>query len=200
MRAALAPLMSSDLSTWRTPENVLALVRDVYYGEVAVDRRTALIVDRFWSYVARGRRDECWTWLRGLDKDGYGKFQWGPRGAQVHVKAHRLALALATRKDGEVAMHSCDTPSCCNPDHLRWGSQAENRADCVSKGRHAKGATHGSVSHPESVPRGENHYKIKRRLVRRPWVPRGVDIHAARGTGNVPEGRGLRGHGHDSRR
>lgn len=32
-------------------------------------------------------------------------------------------------------MHSCDTPNCINPEHLRHGTQADNIADMVAKGR-----------------------------------------------------------------
>ena len=32
-------------------------------------------------------------------------------------------------------LHFCDTPLCVNPDHLFLGTQADNVADCIAKGR-----------------------------------------------------------------
>lgn len=62
------------------------------------------------------------------------------------VAAHRIAFELAFRPllPGEVVRHLvCDNPPCVNPAHLAAGSRADNRADCVAKGRQAKGSDHG---------------------------------------------------------
>ncbi|WP_434452948.1 HNH endonuclease signature motif containing protein [Lentzea sp. E54] len=51
--------------------------------------------------------------------------------------------------------HHCDTPSCCNPDHLYWGTQSENMQDCVRRGRyraHNAEKTHCSRGHELSGP------------------------------------------------
>lgn len=40
---------------------------------------------------------------------------------------------------GRVVRHKCDTPSCCNPDHLVIGTLADNSRDCVVRGRHKTG-------------------------------------------------------------
>ena len=42
-----------------------------------------------------------------------------------------------------VVMHTCDNPACINLEHLKLGTQKENRMDCVLKNRHAKGESHG---------------------------------------------------------
>lgn len=101
--------------------------------------------DLFWSKVDVRGPDECWPWKCGADKDGYGKFQVtnrsgvGPK--QKHWRAHRFALSLKLgREPGEVVMHSCDYPPCCNPDHISEGSTLENVADRDAKGRTARGA------------------------------------------------------------
>ena len=38
--------------------------------------------------------------------------------------------------EGLPVMHSCDTPRCCNPDHLSLGTSKDNSDDMVAKGRH----------------------------------------------------------------
>lgn len=139
-----------------------------------------LIVHRFWSKVDQsGGPDSCWLWQGGLCKNGYGKFQYCPTGKfpQVHVRAPRFALLLWRHASPLYVLHRCDTPRCCNPKHLFTGTQAVNRADCVAKGRQARGSSHHSVTKPESVPRGERSGMCRLtddqvREIRRRYVPR----------------------------
>ena len=58
------------------------------------------------------------------------------------VKLARMAVALRDNLDiygPWKALHSCDNPPCINPDHLRAGTQADNSADMVRRGRHYNG-------------------------------------------------------------
>ena len=50
-----------------------------------------------------------------------------------------LGLSGRPRPQGAHQLHSCDRPVCAAPWHLRWGTNAENRADMVRKGRASKG-------------------------------------------------------------
>lgn len=81
------------------------------------------------------RQNDCLIWQRGLTPNGYGKVSY----AGKSIGAHRLALFYTSGIWGEVAMHSCDTKACINPEHLSWGSYADNSQDMVNKGRSAKG-------------------------------------------------------------
>lgn len=95
---------------------------------------------RFWSFVAIGASDACWPWQGARNPTGYGVFQAGTRG---QVRAHRFAYELTKGPLQGLAMHRCDNPPCCNPNHLIDGTNAENMADMVAKGRQARGTRHG---------------------------------------------------------
>jgi len=90
----------------------------------------------------------CWLWLGPYDSNGYGIIVT-PQGKW---KAHRASLYWHKRwpKEKLLACHSCDVTSCINPDHLFWGTQADNMADAAAKGR------------ARNLPRlGEDHHKAK---------------------------------------
>lgn len=98
---------------------------------------------RFWAKVQRS--DACWRWTGAIDRGGYGQF-WHPgRGRRGQmVLAHRFAYedkvgpllhsGLPGAK-GEVVMHTCDNRWCVRPEHLVKGTQVDNMADMVRKGR-----------------------------------------------------------------
>lgn len=82
------------------------------------------------------RRDPegCWPWTGCTNRDGYGVSSIMKR----KVLAHRVVLEDAlgrTLSPGECALHSCDNPPCCNPEHLTPGTQRENLRDRDRKGR-----------------------------------------------------------------
>lgn len=120
---------------------------------------TREIAKRFWSKVSKGANADCWPWLAYRDKDGYGQF-W-LNGTNVRATAVALLLVGRPLKNGECGLHTCDNPSCCNPFHLFAGTREDNVADRESKGRTAKGDSHGCRKHPETIRKGERHHFSK---------------------------------------
>ena len=116
---------------------------------------------RYWAKVDVRGPDECWPWLAGTNELGYGTFSV--------LNKSRLATHVALQLDGRprpadlIALHSCDNPPCQNPAHLRWGTNADNLADCIGRGRHVApaGDRHWARTDPSKTKRGESHGMAK---------------------------------------
>ncbi len=90
------------------------------------------------------KTDTCWIWTGATAEGRYGVIWVG--GSKRNKYAHRVAWELANGADvpeGFVVMHSCDNGLCVNPGHLSVGTHYDNKADCVSKRRHAFGERNG---------------------------------------------------------
>jgi len=79
--------------------------------------------------------NECWAWTRHKNKHGYGIIQISGKSFLVHRLAFHIFKGPLFNK--QIVCHSCDTPSCWNPDHLFAGTQKDNIRDCQLKGRGA---------------------------------------------------------------
>ena len=88
----------------------------------------------FWKKVMPSSGDCCWTWIGSCDADGYGTIMLN----YIQWRTHRLAyhLSIGPIPPGMGVLHSCDNPPCCNPSHLRIGTNLDNMRDRSKRGRH----------------------------------------------------------------
>ncbi len=148
-----------------------------------------LYADKFFARVGSPTSTGCREWQAGLDKDGYGHFQFRHEGKKYKVRAHRAAYMLAGNwlPPGAILRHTCDNPACVNPEHLLWGTHADNVQDCVSRGRNAFGEGNGrhvmcddevlelrasasSFIHEQAHKYGVDEAAIRAALAQRTWT------------------------------
>lgn len=103
------------------------------------------------------KTESCWLWT-GSKVRGYGTFSVKRDGRWKNNRAHRLSFAHFNHDPGPLLVcHTCDNPSCVNPDHLFSGTQSDNLTDASIKGRVYRGGantpwtrakTHCKDGHP----------------------------------------------------
>lgn len=88
-------------------------------------------VSVYWTRV--NKTESCWLWTGAKTSAGYGDVVF----QRKHILAHRFSWALQNGEipKGLLALHRCDTPLCVRPDHLFLGTDADNCADAMAKGR-----------------------------------------------------------------
>jgi hypothetical protein len=109
-----------------------------------------------------GPAGDCHVWTGVRDPRGYGRIR--------NKLATHFALLFSGRERPSTshgALHSCDTTSCVNPAHLRWGTQKENAGDASNRLRYPNARkTH--------CPRGHEYTKENTLSTERPegWKDR----------------------------
>ena len=95
--------------------------------------------------AADSKEDGCIIWPFGSNGNGYGRLRYDGK----YEYAHRIVCRIAhgdPSPQSPNALHRCGNGSkgCVNPQHLYWGDQKQNRADCVAHGRANTGSRNGA--------------------------------------------------------
>lgn len=79
------------------------------------------------------KKKGCWGWNGYVDKNGYTQIHAG----KTLVKGHRVSYEIHKGEipEGKLVCHSCDNPTCTNPDHLWLGTNIQNSQDAQLKKR-----------------------------------------------------------------
>jgi hypothetical protein len=109
----------------------------------------------FWDKVHK--TNSCWYWEGCKNPKGYGLL--GP--TRPERRAHRFSWMIhnSVIPNGLQVCHTCDNPSCVNPEHLFLGTNYLNHLDKVNKKRHR----HLSVSLHKKVVK-ESAYKTRKQI------------------------------------
>ena len=84
------------------------------------------------------------------DKNGYGVIKYLKKNKKIHRLSYERSKGEVPK--GLIVRHTCDNPSCWNPDHLLAGTSQDNTRDMFERGRGFKlrGSDHGNSKLTES--------------------------------------------------
>lgn len=119
--------------------------------KMTYEQKRASAVAYFWNHVVQGvNQDMCWSWTGRTMGSGYAHTRWPNRNSGIN--AARASWMIEHGCDiGDIPMdptcpkhamsvlHSCPTKVCCNPRHLRLGTNRENIDDKRKAGTSKKG-------------------------------------------------------------
>jgi DNA invertase Pin-like site-specific DNA recombinase len=109
--------------------------------------------EKFWRQVnISSNKDECWKWV-GKSKMpfGYGRMQFNGRGEYSHRLAWMFTYGAIPDDPAICVLHNCGIAACCNPNHLRLGTQKDNAAD-RSKHYQERGKSWGHWGRGRYIP------------------------------------------------
>jgi len=111
---------------------------------------TQQLIDLFESRVQR-TEGGCWGFRGSDDGNGYERVRHPLTKKWIRATHLSWMIFKGPIPVGQFPCHKCDSPQCCNYEHLFLGGHAENRADCKVKGRHAFGERHGHAKITEAT-------------------------------------------------
>jgi hypothetical protein len=105
-------------------------------------------IDSFWKRVDKTSNPKgCWEWLGGKHSQGYGMFTFYPNKVRKTMTTHRFSAIIhqLDMSNGPLLRHLCNNTICCNPDHLKSGTQKDNMKDMYDSGRNKSKRRHHSI-------------------------------------------------------
>lgn len=140
---------------------------------------------RFWKNVRKTKK--CWVWTGSKRTNGYGTIYTGN---YRNDAAHRVSWLLkhgampkfTGSADDVLVLHRCDTPLCVRPSHLFLGTQKDNVADMIAKGRRKKTTAKGEQVGTSKLTKRDVMEIRKRytpRVVTRPFLAREYGVSVA---------------------
>lgn len=89
------------------------------------------LINRIWNKVEK--TDTCWWWIGAKGSNGYGNINLNGKTYQITRLIYEIYKGVIPNK--HQICHTCDNPTCVNPDHLFIGTALENQRDCTQKKR-----------------------------------------------------------------
>lgn len=106
-------------------------------------KRTEFDAEFIYRRVATDLETGCWNWIGSVNKiSGRPVFN----GQYAYRISYRVFVGPIP--EGLQINHHCDNPRCVNPEHIYAGTQEQNIADAVVRGRnYVPEAPHGEAQH-----------------------------------------------------
>jgi len=116
--------------------NGMTVKEAIKKGHLGIKSREQLLYSLKKRLLSKYKIDpitSCWNFTGSL-VNGYGCIGFGLKNL---MKAHRASYLVHFGEipDNLDCCHTCDNPTCINPDHLFLGTAKENMEDMYSKGR-----------------------------------------------------------------
>jgi len=126
-------------------------------GDTFMPYSKLTVEERFWARVnIKENKEECWEWKGSKYTTGhpYGRFH---PNKDLSILAHRYSYLISKGEieEGKEVCHSCDNPSCVNPDHLWLGTHKENMKDAQNKNRLNR------IASPKVIGENNKYHKLK---------------------------------------
>lgn len=113
-------------------------------------------IAKFYARIDRsGGKNACHLWIGAVPSNKqYASIHFNGKPQRVH----RIAWSLANGympESTDCVLHRCNTPLCCNPDHLYLGTRKQNAADAIRAGTHGVRKLNASMARDIATFKGK---------------------------------------------